>query len=218
MRQRIGIPVSDFEYSVEYERPKFDLWLDRASVVQAVYDALQPWSLSVDDVQVVDVGKPSEQGIIFRLPLKRATFFFGPSSCKFNRSDMEWRFSDDTIEILNVALSALLDVSGLRVALQRCTLALHLQPANLPFIDVLRPLLSQQIASMQGEGLVTMAFVAKWRDRRVVVDGSSEVANGVFLKLERDFPRTASTLDISQKLVEDVQEGLAMLNVEEDLP
>ncbi|MBZ5727922.1 MAG: hypothetical protein LAP87_23375 [Acidobacteriia bacterium] len=43
MAEFITIPISIFEFAVDYERPQFKVWMDRPSVVQGIFDALKPW-------------------------------------------------------------------------------------------------------------------------------------------------------------------------------
>ena len=74
MAEFVTIPISIFELGVNFERPDFRLWLDRASVVQGVFDALKPWEPNVDDIESITAGKASEQGFTLKLPLKRVSF------------------------------------------------------------------------------------------------------------------------------------------------
>ncbi len=75
MPELVTIPISFFEVAITFERPVFQLWIDRAPVLQGIFDALTPWSPSIDDTEVRNDGKPSTHGITLKLPLKRASFF-----------------------------------------------------------------------------------------------------------------------------------------------
>jgi hypothetical protein len=75
MPEIVTTPMSYFEALIEYERPSIRLWLERSTVIQAIFDAFAPWNIDVDDVDVLTTGKNSEQGIKFRLPEKRVSFF-----------------------------------------------------------------------------------------------------------------------------------------------
>lgn len=216
MPELIVIPISFFEFSVDYERPEFQLLADRANIVQGIFDALKPWDPRIDDVEVLSVGKLSEQGINVKLPLKRVSFFFGPASCKFKRENADWKSADETFAILDTALSALIRLSGVKIAMQRTAIAMHIQPRSLPFVDLLRPFIAGQLASLEGDALMTMATVAKWSNRKVTIDGSGALANGVFLNLERDFPGATTYEMIAQQLKKDEEDLFKILGVEED--
>jgi hypothetical protein len=51
MAELVTIPLSFFEITVDFERPDLRLWNDRASVVQDIFDALKPWSPSIDNIE-----------------------------------------------------------------------------------------------------------------------------------------------------------------------
>lgn len=217
MAELVAIPISVFELAVDYERPEFRLWMDRASVVQAIFDALKPWEPRIDDVDAITTGKASEQGFTIKLPLKRVSFFFGPASCKFVRENVEWRTAEETIAILDAAVSALIRSSGVAMGPQNTTVYLHLQPKSLPFTDLLTPFIAPQLATLDSESVMTMATVAKWAHRKVTIDGSVVIANAVFLRFEREFPSTATYEEIAGQLRKDQADLFRILGVEEDL-
>ncbi len=215
MPELVTVPISFFEFAIDYERPEFRLWMDRASVVQGIFDALKPWGPRVDDVDVLSVGKPSEQGISVKLPLKQVSFFFGPASCKLTRDNASWQSADETLAILDTAVSALTKLSGVRVATQKTAIAMHIQPRSLHFVDILRPFVVGRLASLEAESVTTVATVAKWSNRKVTIDGSGAIANGIFLRLERDFPNSMSYKEIARQLKEDEDSVFEILGVEE---
>ncbi len=43
MPELVTIPISFFEVAISYKRPVFQLWIDRAAVLQGIFDALEPW-------------------------------------------------------------------------------------------------------------------------------------------------------------------------------
>jgi hypothetical protein len=63
-----------------------------------------------------------------------------------------------------------------------------------------------------------MAYVVRWKERRITLDGSAALANGVFVHLERDFESTVSLEDIKTVLIEDEVNLFKLLNVQEVEP
>jgi hypothetical protein len=216
MAEPITIPISYFELAVDYERPEFRMWLDRATVLQAVFDALKPWEPRIDDVEPVNTGKASEQGVTIKLPVKRVSFFFGPASCKFTREDVDWELATETIAIFDAATSALISTGNVTLGPKNTIIALHLQPRSLPFIALLKPLIPSQLAALDSEPAITMATVAKWANHKVTIDGSAAVANAIFLRFERQFAATAGYDEIVDQLRRDEEELFQILEVEED--
>ena len=216
MPELVTIPISYFEFVVEYERPEWRFLADRASQMEALFDALKPWNPNIDDVEFLNSGKTSEQGVNLKLPLKRVSFFFGAASFRFTRHNVDWQSSDETIQILDSAFASLLRLFSIKIATQKAEVGMHIQPRSLTFVDILRPLIAPPLATLESEPLLTLAAVGKWNNRRVTVDGSAAIANGVFLRLERDFPVTTSYEEISQQLRNDQMNLFAVLGVEED--
>jgi hypothetical protein len=216
MPELVTIPISIFEFKVDYERPEFTLWMDRASVVQGIFEALKRWEPRIDDVELITTGKTSEQGFTIKLPFKRVSFFFGPASYKFTQENVDWQSAEETIAILDTAVSALIRSTGVATGPKNTAISLHLQPKSLPFIALLMPFIAPQLATLDSEPVVTMATVAKWAHRKVTIDGSGVVANAVFLRFEREFPSGASYDEIADQLRKDEEDLFKMLGVEED--
>jgi hypothetical protein len=216
MPESVTIPISVFDFEVGFERPEFKFWMDRANVVQSVFGALKPWEPRIDDVEAVTTGKASEQGFTVKLPLKRVSFFFGAASCKFTRESVAWESAEETIAILDAAISALVRTGGVALGAKKTTISLHLQPKSLPFVALLAPFLAPQLRTLDSEPLATMATVAKWANRKVTIDGSGVLANAVFLRFERTFPSTATYNEITEQLRRDEEDLFNVLGVEED--
>jgi hypothetical protein len=216
MPQLVTIPISNFAVAIRYVRPVFQLWIDRAAVIQGIFDGLEPWKPSIDDMEVRADGKPSEQGITLKLPLKRITFFFGPASCKFSRDDADWGAAEETITILDAVLSALTIFGHVTLGNKSTAISLHIQPRTIPFMDILNPFVPCGLAAIESQPIRTMATVAKWENRKVTIDGSGALANGVFLRMERDFDASVSYDQMAQQLREDEAQLFSILGVEED--
>ena len=216
MPEIVKIPIAIFEVEMEYTGPDLKMWLDRANVVQAVYKALQPWGLKVDDVEILTTGKPSEQGIRFKIPQRTASFFFGPANCRFTRDNTSWETAEETIQILDAAVSALLSQTEAQVASRKTVVALHIQLTSTPFRQVLAPLISPALRSLQPGEPTTAASIVAWENRKITVDGSAQLANGIFVRLERDFDGQTAYDDIARQLFADEKRLFALLGIEEE--
>lgn len=218
MAEPVTIPVSVFELKFIYEHPELRLWSDRGTVVQAIFDALGPWNPSVDDIEPRTTGKVSENGVIFKLPLKRVSFFFGPASCTFTQDSVDWNSAAETTAIAAAILSALERAGGVRLGPRNAAIALHIQPRTLRFVDILSPFLVPQMAALESQPVTTMAAIAKWGDKRkVTLDGSGVIANAVYLRFERQFESEASFEEVARQLKADEEELFRLLGVEEEL-
>lgn len=217
MPELISIPISFFEATFIYKEPNVGLWLDRANVVQALFAVLKPWQVDVDNVDVITTGKPSEQGIKFKLPQKQITFFFGPTLCKFSKDNADWESAEETITIMEAAVSVLTQSGKVEPAKIETVIALHMQPKVLPFMKILGPFVPAPLASFDGE-VRTIANIVKWDSRRVIIDGSGQIANGIFLRFDREFSGGVSYEQIAKQLRADEEALFALLDVKEDRP
>src|SRR5690348_1623334 len=107
MPEKVTIPIAFFEYVAKYVRPNFQALMDRARIVQGIYDSLSPWQIKIDDIEPITTGKHSEQGITFRLPDKKVLFFFGAESCKLTKNDANWEGAEELIKVISACLKAL---------------------------------------------------------------------------------------------------------------
>jgi hypothetical protein len=216
MPEIVTTPMSYFEVLIEYERPNLKLWLDRAAVVQALFDAFARWNVGVDDVDILTTGKNSEQGIKFRLTEKRVSFFFSPAACRFTRDNTSWETAPETIEILDTALQTLVAKGEIKPAMFKTVVALHVQPKSTPFIEIIKKVIPASMAALDDTPASTAASVLKWDKRKVTIDGSGQIANGIFIRYEREFKATASYEEMAYQLKADEDKIFAMLDVKEE--
>lgn len=215
MPEKVTIPIAFFEYTANFARPILEALMDRARIVQAVYDALTPWKMKIDDIEPITTGKPSEQGVNFRLPDKKVLFFLGADSCRFLKTDANWAAAEEVITILNAALKALRETSGAQFSIQKVSVAMHLQPTKVRFVEILKPFLSPAIQALDDAEVTTGAAIIKWDKRRVVIDGSAALANALFVKFDREFDANATFDMMATQLMSDEAAIFKMLDVEE---
>ncbi len=216
MAELITIPVSFLELTMDYERPAIRLLTDRVLVMQGVLDVLEPWNASLDDIEVIAHGKFSQQGVMFRIPLKHFSFFLGATSCRFGRENIDWSSADETIAMIDAVICSVTTLSGVAMAKMTATLGMHIQPRTTTYLDLLNPFMAPRLATLEKEPLRTMAIVAKWGKRGLTLDGSAMVANGVFIKIEREFDGTIKYTDIAAQLKKDEDDVFGILGVRED--
>jgi hypothetical protein len=217
MPEKVTIPIAVLEYEAVYLHPLLAALMNRATIVEAVYDALVPWNIDVDGIEVLTTGKPTEQGINFRLPDKKLTFFFGASACKLTWNSANWEDAEEIVRILSAALTALKGSSGAEFSTQKVAIAMHLQPKRLSFIDILKPILSPLVMALNEEKVTTGASVVRWGGSRVTIDGSGALANAIYLKIDEEFTGAIPLGDIAVQLRTAEEKVFKLLDVEEDL-
>jgi hypothetical protein len=216
MPEIVDTHLSFFEAEIEFVQPNLRIWLDRIAIVEAVYDALRQWGITVDDVEVIQTGKPSEQGVKFKVPDKRVSFFFSAGLCRFSRDSTSWQTAQETIEILDVCLKAFRTNAHIEFKTFKTAVALHVQPRTKPFFDVLKPLIPKPMEALGTETSKALAIVVKWPDRRVTIDGSAQIANGIFIRYEHDFPAEAGYEAMAKQLYADEMAIMELLDIKEE--
>jgi hypothetical protein len=214
MPEQATVPNSYFEVNMDYTAPSAKIWVERVLVVQDMFDAFQPWNMSIDDMEVITSGKPSEQGLRFKFPGKAATFFVGLASCKFTRDNTSWETAGETIAILDSALTALIKAASIEIKNRKVLVALHVQPKTSSFAKFLAPLISPKVIALQEGEFKTGAVVVQWPGRKVTFDGSSYISNGIFIRLERDFGADVSYEKIQALLMDDEEKAFELLELD----
>lgn len=217
MPEKVAIPISILDYSSDYVRPVISIWMDRAALVQSIFDALAKWDLDVDNVEPITTGKPSDQGIKVRIPEKRVTLFFGPTSCKFTREAVDWSTAEETVEILQTFLATLLAGTSVQLRNHKTALILHLQPAGKRFLDMLNPFLPDSLKTFRPGEITSGAAVVKWKDGRITLDGSAVIANAIYLKYEQEFDNSVSFETMAMDLRAAEKRLFEILDVEENV-
>jgi hypothetical protein len=218
MPHLVTIPIALFEVIIEYARPNMKLLVDSAKVIDQLFESFSPWNVKVDDVEVITEGKPSDQGVKFKIPTKRTSFTFGAGSCKLNRDDADWPSAEEMIKILNTGWNVLSELGGVVPGAYKTAIAMHLQPKTTRFIEILKPFAPPQLLKLETAPLKATAAVVKWEKRRITVDGSSQLANGLFVRLEREFEGTVGYGEIAEQLKADEDELFGLLDVMEEQP
>ncbi len=217
MPELVTIPIAVVEVAVEYDSPSMKLIMDRANVVDHLFKSFKQWDLRIDDVEVITEGKPSEQGIRFKLPLKRTSFFFGAGGCKLVRDDASWDTAEETLAILETGWKVLVETGGVQAGVYHTNIAMHMQLKSRPFIEILKPFAPAPFLKLDNSPITAVAAIIRWEGRRITVDGSGQLANGIFVRLERDFPGQLSFHDVAKQLRADEEELFGIIGVKEDV-
>ena len=211
----ITIPFSTFELNIAYERAIIKLLAERTEIVQGLFDALIGCDPKIDDIEVINAGKTSEQGIKFALSSKRISFFFGAASCRFVKEAARWAEADEIMRILDICLAVLGQHSEVEFGKKNTILTLHLQLKTDSFKDVLRRFISPVILQLDAAPSEAIAIVSRWPKRSLTLDVSAAIANGIFVQTEREFSPDATSDDIKRQIVSDEDELFSLLGVKE---
>jgi len=91
-----------------------------------------------------------------------------------------------------------------------------MQPKTKSFRDILMPFLPAPLIGLHPAPFRTGATIIRWERAGITLDGSGLIANGVFVRLDRDFDGDVSYEHIAEQLHADEDAILALLGVEEE--
>lgn len=215
MPEQITIPISILELTIWYQKLAIRLLTDRAELVQSLFDTLAEFKPNLDDLEVISTGKMTEQGIRLRLPSQAITLFFGAASCKFTKETAMWPEADLILNTLRKFLQALTDGAGVSLGKKVTVLTLHLQPKMRSFKELLLPFIDDRLKKVDSAPLDAMAVITRWPGHRITLDGSAQLANGIFAQMEREFAPEITLERIKEDLFNDEIKLFQLLDVTE---
>ena len=197
MPELVSLPIGILEVTMEYVRPRLSLLMDRSKIVDELFERYRSWGITVDDLEVIAEGKPSEQGIRFKLPRQKTTFFFSSSLCRLTQDDSSWESASDTMAILSTGVDVLQNLANVEIGSYKTSIALHVQPKTRQAIDILHPFVPHLLSALESGQATALALVVRWSGRRLTIDGSSQIANGIFIRTERQFDAEADLAELA---------------------
>ena len=128
MADLVKIPLASVEYQARFEQPYIGfIGLERPRAFEAVFTALLPFNLRLENTEVVTTGTPADHKTIFRIPERGISFQFAAEDYRFNKEGAFWAEAEKDGEIFIAAEHALLEGSNAKVRLCIVTVAMHLQ-------------------------------------------------------------------------------------------
>ncbi len=219
MLAEIKIPLCSFETTFVYEVPKIQFIAERAPLIEEIFKAFSPWTPSFDDIQFLNEGKNSDRGVNFKIASQNASFFVGPTHCRFTKEGANWAEVDLIGSIMQAGLSALRRVSEIPIRSQHVVVSMHIQPTTVPFRNILREaIIAERVLALDSEQPTVMAIVVKWLRYRVTIDSSVALANAIYVQMEREFEGQATFDDVKTAVRTDQSALFDLLNIEEEVP
>lgn len=217
MAEQVKIPISTFELTVHYAKPVIQMLAARAPLVQALFDSFAEFQPNFDDLELVTTGKTSEQGIRFRIASQNISLFLGAMTCKFTKDGAVWSEADKILSILQTFLQIIEKVGGVVFGNKFSVLSLHLQPKTASFKDILRPFIADRLKQLDAAPLEAMAGILRWPVRKITLDGSAALANGIFVQMQREFELSISLDEMKRQIFNDEADMLKLLDVVEEV-
>ena len=216
MPAAIAIPLSQIEITYTYDYPSIPLMTDRAELIHQLFEAFRPWKPDIDDLLVVNEGKVSEQGITIKAASERASFFVGVAYCRFTKNGVNWAEAAKIEEMVNAVLSTFHRLAPVKLAGQKVTLSMHIQPEGVSVGEILRKtIVAEKLRNFGGEEMLVSVAILRWRGFGLTIDRSAAIANGIYIQIEREHGPEATFADFKTALAGDQERLFALLDVQE---
>jgi hypothetical protein len=206
------IPESYFEYRADFSEPMFELWTLPNPLVRMLYLALKRWNVGLSDIGWNKETKNYKDLLItFNVASVNATMRVGLDTVTFNAVNPDWSNAPALLELFEEAIDSIKKIGKVEIVLQEVFLALHICAGQKAFGNTMAGLVNSNLL-----GPAEMYGVSAYReDSSVVMDKSVRYEGGVFVRLQRKFPASASFPDVAMAIYEDETNVLKLLGVPE---
>jgi hypothetical protein len=217
MAELVKIPFASSEYQARFERPYIPfIGHDRPRAFEAVFSALLPFDLRLENTEVLATGSLADHKTIFKLPERGIRIEFGAEEYKFTKEPANWPTAETDGQILVAAERALMEGSDANIVSCIVRVGMHLQLLAKPREEILAPFfpdpfkifLTHRQAQTYGSHL-------RFADGDVLLDFSVAFANGIFLRFSSQFIGHPSLAEVLAKVRSDQDRLFGILGVEE---
>ncbi len=161
--------------------------------------------------------KLDEFAIVFRRTtpaVPARSFALGFGKVHIRAENLDWTEADRFISSHRAALDAVRQKGGAEIQSQQLVVAMHIQLKDRPRKDVTAALLSPVAAKLL-DGEADFSGVVLLRGKAIfVIDASVGIANGLFLRINREHPPEASFEELAEVLRNDEKRIFDVLGLE----
>ncbi len=203
-----------FEYYANFKEPIAPLWYSgrHGEVINALHRALSPWRVDLADITWNQGARNlREAQLTFNVSSLFAFIHVSIGGLTMNALNPDWSRVPLLISLFQAGLEAVKASTGQEIESQQTTLGFHVKPGPRPFREALSQFVN---ATMLGSEDAKMFGVSAYHaDYAFVIDGSTILPDGVFIKLIRVFGASARFEEMATKIHEDEERVLHRLGL-----
>jgi hypothetical protein len=206
------IQQGSFEYRANFREPVTAFWQSerQAELIKAVYKALSPWKVPLENVSWNSAAKNvGEIQLNFSAPSLLANIQIGISGVTMTAFNVVWSNAKTLVAFFQAAVDATKGSAQEDFQSQLATLAFHIKPGPWAFKEVLAQFVN---AKALGADDANMYGVSVYRnDYSFVIDGSVVIPGGAFVKLIRSFGADKRLEEVAAVILRDEETVLGQL-------
>ncbi len=179
---------------------------------------LEPWGFNLDGVEAkTNVQKLNEYSVVLRRttplsPSQYVTLGIGKAVVTYENTD--WSEGEQLIAKTRAVLSAVSEIGRAEIESQHLLLGIHIQIKDKPRKDVTAPLLNPVAFELLDGGVKFPGIILLREKSSIVIDASIALANGLFVRINREHPPEASLEQLVEVLRNDEENLFNILGLE----
>lgn len=181
------IQQSVFEYRANFIEPITNLLYGprQSEIVKALQKALSRWQVGFENISWNREAKNlGDVQLTFGIPSQIAAVQVGVLGVTMSAFNPDWSRAPILVQLFQTATQALKESTSQSFQSQAATLSFHVKPGVRPFKEILGQFVNRE-ALGTNDAMFGVSVYA--RDYLFVIDNSSIVQDGVFIKLVRNF-------------------------------
>jgi len=203
-----------FEYRANFKEPITIFWSGgrQAEIINAMYKALSPWRMDLDNVAWQQSAKNlREVQLSFAVPSQLASVQVGIAGVTMTAFNPDWSRAPELLRLFQAGLGALKESIGEEFQSQQATLGFHLRPpAARPFREVVAQFVN---AEALGSDAAMFGVSVYYSDHTFILDSSAAIQGGLFVKLVRNFTPEKPFEEMAKALYADEEAALRRLGL-----
>jgi len=217
MAELVKIPFADSVYQALFGRPYIAfIGHDRPRAFEAVFTALLPFNIRLENTEVLTTGTPADHKTIFKIPERGIRFEFGAQEYQFTKELANWSIAEADGQILLAAEHALMEGRNAKISSCIVTVAMHLELLAKPREEILAPFFPDPFKIFLTQRQTrTYGNHVKFADGEVLLDFSVAFANGIFLRFSSHFTGHPPLAEVLARVQSDQDALFGILGVEE---
>lgn len=219
----VEIPFSQLEYVVTFETPLLDLIGKFGEIITPFVRALAPWGFTFEDSELnLNSPRPRDHIITFHRPstapppAMRVSVKWGSLTVAVDQPD--WSEADSVVKLCETVLQTIKSVAEVEFGTQQIILAMHVQSTTTPRSELTSGLLTPLAREILVDGPITgQGLILHREGASILIDNSAGFANGLFVRIQRNFAASVAISQVSKTLLNDELKLWDVLKLEGEL-
>lgn len=203
------IPTGFFECRAAFTEPIFSAWFDdQSELLRQIYHALSPWGVDLEKISWNSAAKNlKEAKVTISVQRPPVVVSLGVGGLTVSLTNADWSNASTLVDLLVSLLGAV----PAKLESQTAIIGFHLKPSgSRSFREVMKEFVNTEgLGDNRNTTMYGMGIYGS--DYSLILDNSTVIAGGMFVKITRVFPADTAVNEIAAILWKDEQTVLNRL-------